>query len=113
MQRHPAGGFLSLAPRDTGKLDVISWDVNGTARLVAELGNANMPKSLGMTLGYVTDAPVVDDTYAAMTVNLAGGIGLGDKWTVSTGTGEVHEFALSPQPSVLGAESVSLAGFGL
>jgi len=116
MQRHPAGGFLSLAPRDSGKLDVVSWDVNGTAQIVAELGNANMPASEGLTLGYVTDAPVMDDTYAAMTVNLAGGHGLGDKWTVSTvslGTGAVQEFALNPQPSIFGAEAVSVTGFGL
>lgn len=118
MQRHPAGGFLSLAARDDGKLDIVSWAANGTAQTLVQLGNASLPSTPGTgPLGYVADAPVVGDTYATMTVTIAPGtLGVGDKWTLSMfslSSGEVSEFAIDPQPSILGAETVSLSGFGL
>lgn len=118
MQRHPAGGFVSLAPRSDGKLDVVGWAANGTAQVLAQLGNAQLPTSPGFgPLGYVADAPVVDDVYATMTVSVAAGtLGVLDKWTLSTvslSIRAVSEFALSPQPCILGAEAVSLSGFGL
>jgi len=118
IQRHPAGGFLSLAAREDGKLDMVAWSSNGTSTVLAELENAQYPQTPGTgPLGYVADAPVVGDIYATMTVALANGtLGIGDKWTLSTlslSGGEVSEFALTPQPSVIGAETVSLSGFGL
>jgi len=118
MQRHPAGGFLSLAAREDGHLDIVSWSGNGTAQVLAELANAQYPQTPGTgPLGYVADAPVVGDIYATMTVTIANGtMGIGDKWTLSTLSltgGQVSEFPLTPQPSVIGAETVSLSGFGL
>jgi hypothetical protein len=118
MQQHPSGGYLSLAARNNGMLDMVSWTPNGSAKVLAQLQNAQLPQTPGSgPLGYVTDAPVVGDTYASMTVSIAPGtMGIGDKWTLSTlslSSGELNEFALTPQPAALGAEVTSLSGFGL
>jgi hypothetical protein len=118
VQQHPAGGFLSLAARADGMLDMVSWTANGSAKVLAELANAQMQSTPGSgPLGYVTDAPVVGDLYASMTVAIAPGtMGVGDRWTLSTlslSSGELNEFALNPQPAVLGAEVTSLSGFGI
>merc|ERR1712023_562277 len=97
----------------------VSWDgPSGKSKLVASLGNAHIPQSLGMKFGYVADA-VQGNTYAAVTVNLGSPIpipGVLDKWQISTvdlESGTVSSKPISPQPSVLGAETISLSGFGL
>ena len=123
---HPKGGYVSLAPRKdaTGSFDVVRWDDGkGTAELVGNFTNSHMPTlsigaDNGKPLGYVADA-VSGNTFASMTVALhPGGIlpGVADKWTLSTvdlETGDVKELPLTPQPSIEGAETVSLSGFGV
>jgi len=124
VRTHPAGGFVSLAPR-TGakgpKLDIIGWGnssrVDGDVRVLARLANAGPPQApyIG-TLGYVADS-IAGQVFGALTVaHHAGTLGLRDKWTMSTldlATGKLVEAPLSPQPSIEGAETVALAGFGL
>ena len=64
VQPHPQGGFVSLAPRTGGKLDVVAWALDGSSHLVSQLDNANMPTLFGAeVLGYVADS-VAADTYA-------------------------------------------------
>merc|ERR1719446_1552230 len=59
------------------------------------------------------------NTYAAVTVSLGSSIpipGVLDKWQISTvdlKSGSVSSKPISPQPSVLGAETISLSGWGL
>ena len=115
---------MSLAPR-TGakgpKLDIIGWGnssrVDGDVRVLARLANAGPPQApyIG-TLGYVADS-IAGQVFGALTVaHHAGTLGLRDKWTMSTldlATGKLVEAPLSPQPSIEGAETVALAGFGL
>ena len=115
-------GFVSLAPKTSGfALDVIRWDLNGSARLVASLGNAHHPQMIGGgVLGYVGESLSADGTtFGAMVVNPKANPvlpGLLDKWAVHTvdlGSGNVTAAPLTPQPSLLGAETTALAGFGL
>merc|ERR1712039_40397 len=117
---HPSGGYVGLGPQSNGaSLDVVSWDgPSGKTKLVASLGNAHIPQSLGMEFGYVADA-VHGNTYAAVTVSLGSAIpipGLLDRWQVSMvdlESGNVFSKPITPQPSVLGAETISLSGWGL
>jgi hypothetical protein len=127
---HPtkSGGFLSLAPRNaagsdpfgSAPLDMIEWTAGGKPTVLANLTNAHpptLPTMLGGgVLGYVEHA-VDADLYASMTVAIgAAAMGVGDKWSVSTldlKTGKLVEAALNPQPSLEGAETVSLSGFGI
>lgn len=119
--------YLSIAPRksagtDSGKLDIISWSVGGgPPTLLANLSNAHAPQvpMTHGTLGYIADALLGSEVYAAMTVAVHPNPilpGVADKWTVSVldlKTRALVEAALHPQPSAEGAEVVSLAGFGL
>jgi len=128
---HPSGkGFLGLAPRKKTtsaadaatpySLDMIAWELGAAPRVIGNLTNSYPPQS-PMThspLGYVTDA-FAGGKYASMTVSphpfpiLPG---TKDKWVVSTldlETGKLTQAPLKPQPSIEGAETVSLAGFGL
>lgn len=126
VRTHPDGGFVSLAPRTTEangapKLDIIGWGngsrTDGDVRVLARLANAGPPQApyIG-TLGYVADS-IAGSLFGALTVAHRGGtLGLRDKWTLSTldlATGRLMEAPLSPQPSIEGAETVALAGFGL
>ena len=128
---HPAGGLVGLAPRaggvGGGKLDIVGFAADGSSSsLLAPLQNAHMPKALGITLGYVgADVHAPSGTFGALAVQLSGGgsgPGLADKWALSTlplGTSDAAAAAnattvvLSPQPSLLGAETTTLSGFGL
>jgi len=127
VRAHPFGGFVSLAIRgSTVGLDVVTWDAtNGTARVIANLTNANVPFSAGApkagipnegACGYVGE-DVAGTTFAAMTMQEGGKVPIiSDKWKISTvdlNTGAVYEAALSPQPSIAGGDLTSLAGFGM
>lgn len=121
VQKNPLGGFVSLSPRsgvaDFGSLDVITWDTDGTSKVLATLANASFPTAVGTgPLGYVADA-VDESTFAGMTVRWGtAAYTLGDKWQISStdlATGESIENVLSPQPSKTGAGGTSLSGFGL
>ncbi len=122
---HPSGkGFISLAPRTASTdadavLDIVSWELGGAARVVANLSNAHQPTMpfLGV-LGYVGDS-VSGDKFGAMVVATHPypiDPGLLDRWVVVTydaSSGGLTEAELSPQPTRLGAEAVALSGFGL
>jgi len=119
---HPDGGFVSLAPRTSGKpsYDVMRWATAAGAppEVLAELRNA-YPPSIPLTsapLGYVEDA-TAGSWYAAMAVKRSDVSAVGDKWAVhllDLKSGAVlSEAPLDPQPSALGAETTSLCGFGL
>eukprot|EP00658_Telonema_sp_P-2_P026320 TRINITY_DN2061_c0_g1_i1.p1 TRINITY_DN2061_c0_g1~~TRINITY_DN2061_c0_g1_i1.p1 ORF type:complete len:257 (+),score=51.49 TRINITY_DN2061_c0_g1_i1:3-773(+) len=117
---HDEGYYLFLSPKAVdGSLDVVKWDATSGPSLFANLTNAHHPSMPmgGGILGYVGDA-IHGNAYAALTVarNPSPVPGLTDKWSVSTIdliTGKLTQAALSPQPSFLGAETVSLSGFGL
>jgi len=67
-------------------------------------------------LGYVGDASDGRVLYASLTVSAEGMLGVRDRWAVATvdlRTRAVAEWVLHPQPTALGAETCSLAGFGI
>ena len=67
---------------------------------------------------YVADG-VAGSLFAAMTVAIHPNPilpGVGDRWSLATVdlvTGAVREMPLTPQPSIEGAETVGLSGFGI
>jgi len=120
---HPSGGYISLAPRTSSGsgYDVVGWDTSddGGQRLLANLTNAHPPRIpfTNAPLGYVA-AAVSGKVFGSLTVAYHPGVvpGGSDKWVVSTldlSTGKLTEAALSPQPSIEGADTASLTGFGL
>jgi hypothetical protein len=67
-------------------------------------------------LGYVGDASDGRVVYASLTVDATGLLGVRDRWSVARvdlRTRVVTESVLRTQPAVLGAETCSLAGFGI
>ncbi len=98
----------------------MAWGTSDGAppKVVANLSNAH-PPSIPMSnaaLGYVEDAVAGSVYYGAMAVAKGAVSAVSDKWSVhlvDLRSGAVLEAALDPQPSVLGAETTSLSGFGL
>ena len=131
MQRHPAGGFVSLAPKVAGgSYDIVRWSAGGgNVEVLANLTDAMPPyvPFVNTRLGYVGDG--LDEkgaTYAALTVARHPFFppGAADKWTVSSldlaaaggaaeAAGQAVSRPLRPQPSFIGAETVDLCGFGV
>jgi len=118
--RHQDGFLLSLSPRKAdGSLDIVKVD-QAKVEVVGNLTNAHHPSMPvgGGILGYVGDA-THKSVYAALTVAKKSSPVLPtvkDRWQLhflDTATGKVVDSTLQPQPSLLGAETVALSGFGL
>ena len=101
-------------------LDVVQWGMEGDVRVVANLTNAHTPviPSSSAQLGYVADS-VHLMLYGAMTIAAHPSPllpGVADKWSVSTvdlDSGKLVQAPLKPQPSLEGAETTALCGFGI
>jgi len=112
-------GTQHVEGKQHGALDVIRWSAEGGVQVLANLSNAHAPviPTSNLQLGYVDDA-VSGSTYGAMTVATHPSLvpGLQDKWSVTTldlTSGKLTQAALAPQPSLEGAETTALCGFGL
>lgn len=111
--RPGAGG-----PGPPTALDPLS-EPSGPPTVFASLTNARHPPLGplgGGVLGYVGDASDGRVVYASLTVDATGLLGVRDRWSVARvdlRTRVVTESVLRTQPAVLGAETCSLAGFGI